>query len=123
MGNTISDEMKAKKFTTPKKGPEAIIQANIVKKLTLLGWHVEVTHGNVYQFGFPDLYCIHIKYGTRWIEVKDPKRKGDLFTAAQLEKFPLWNAKGVGIWILTSDSDFEYAKLFKPYNWTSYLFN
>lgn len=104
-----------------KKGPEAIVQAAIKKKLTLLGWHVEETHGNLYQFGLPDLYAMNKKYGTRWIEVKDPKRRGDVFTPAQHMKFPIWTAHGTGIWVLTGDSDSEIAKLFKPANWYQYL--
>lgn len=109
--------MEPKKLNKPKQGPEAIVQAAIVKKLTLLGWHVEETHGNIYQFGFPDLYAMHTSYGTRWIEVKDPLRKGNLFTAAQLKKFPIWISRGVGIWVLKGDSKEEIDKLFKPSNY------
>lgn len=104
-----------------RKGPEAKIQDAICKKLRALGWHTEETHGNLYQFGLPDVYAMHQKYGTRWIEVKDPKRRGNIFTPAQRLKFPIWVAHGVGVWVLTSDSDSEYQKLFKPCNWWQYL--
>lgn len=87
--------------------------------LTLKGWHVEVTHGNLYQFGFPDLYAMHRMYGTRWIEVKNPGKYQ--FTEAQLKTFPMWNAHGVGIWILTAATEEEYQKLFKSYNWIYFL--
>lgn len=104
-----------------KGGPEAIIQAAIVKMMRNYGWFVKETHGNMYQSGFPDMYCTHTRYGHRWIEVKLPDMKGSKFTPAQLEDFPKFCANGDGIWILWSDTDAEYAKLFKPHNWWQYL--
>ena len=35
---------------------------------------VEHTHGNLYQTGFPDLFVAHEKWGTRWIDCKQPKK-------------------------------------------------
>lgn len=103
----------------PKKGPEAIIQEKIIKKLTLLQWFVMETHGNLYQKGFPDLYATHKRYGARWIEVKN--REAYRFTPAQLEMFPKFVANGAGIWILCGDEDSEIAKLSRPCNWGFYL--
>ncbi len=100
-------------------GPEAIIQKKIMARLKALDWLVIHTHGNEYQMGFPDLYCAHSVYKTRWIEVKNPEAYK--FTPAQLEVFPAMSSKGVGIWILTSDSDEELRKLFSPANWYQYL--
>lgn len=102
-----------------RKRPEDLIRDNIKKKLQSYGWHVIITHGNAYQSGFPDLWCMHPKYGTRWVEVKNPN--GYAFTQAQMETFPLFQACSVGIWILTSDDDSEIDKLFKPYNWIQFL--
>ena len=102
-----------------KHGPEWHIQQAIIKKLTLLGWYVNPTHGNMYQQGFPDLYACHRSYGTRWIEVKNPKSYK--FTAAQIYSFTRMAAEEVGIFVLTSDSDEEYQKLFQPSNWHLYL--
>ncbi len=110
--------MQAKKFS-PRKGPEAKIQAAIVRRLTLEGWYVMVTHGNMFQSGFPDLYATHSRYGPRWIEVKNPL--SFKFTPAQMECFPKLSANGTRIWILVSDSDEEYAKLFQEANWYMYL--
>ncbi len=101
------------------KGPEAQIQAAIIKKLTLLGWFVKATHGNMYQSGFPDLFICHTRYGQRWVEVKNPDRYD--FTPAQAEFFPKFSANGSPIWILTSDSDTEINKLFQQENWYRYL--
>lgn len=101
------------------KRPEDVIRDKIRAKLYTYGWQVLVTHGNAYQSGFPDLYAMHPKYGTRWIEVKNPS--GYAFTQAQLDTFPLFQACGVGIWILTSDDDSEIDKLFKPPNWVMFL--
>lgn len=82
-------------------------------------WLVKSTHGNEFQHGLPDLYCAHLRFGTRWIEVKNPLAYS--FTAAQLEFFPQLNAVGVGVWILTAATESEYEKLFKPGNWYHYL--
>ena len=102
-----------------KKGPEAIIQKQIIAFLTLRGWFVKPTHGNMYQSGFPDLYACKRRYGTRWIEVKNPESYK--FTPAQMEDFPRLTAEGVGIWILTAATELEYKKLFQPPNWWTYL--
>lgn len=76
------------------------------------------THGNLYQRGFPDLYCTHPKHKQRWIEVKNPDNYS--FTPAQLENFPLIS-KGAGIWILVAATQDEYKKLFQAPNWWKYL--
>jgi hypothetical protein len=101
------------------KQPEAIIQDSITAMLKIKDWGVFSTHGNIYQMGFPDLYCIHKRFGTRWVEVKNPI--GYRFTPAQMDVFPEFSAKGVGIWILTAASEYEYQKLFKPANWWTFL--
>lgn len=101
------------------RGPEAIIQENLVKFLMERGWFVKITTGNMYQQGFPDLYICKRRYGTRWVEVKNPKSYK--FTPAQMEDFPRLAAEGVGIWILTAATEAEYAKLFKPANWWTFL--
>jgi hypothetical protein len=80
---------------------------------------VEITHGNLYQAGLPDLYCAHARHGSRWIEVKNPKSYK--FTAAQKKKFPIFESHGVGIWVLTSSTEEEFLKLFKPPNWREFL--
>lgn len=102
-----------------KKGPERIIQDNLIKFLRGYDWLVKETHGNLYQSGFPDLYCYHIKYGQRWVEVKNPGKYS--FTTAQMEWFPKFSAHQCGIWILTAANEAEYQKLFKPANWYLYL--
>src|SRR5215831_19241118 len=95
------------------------IQEAVIAMLVAREWEVMSTHGNIYQFGFPDLYAMHYTRGTRWIEIKNPE--GYSFTPAQLKKFPLFAAKGVGIWILTEASEYEYEKLMLPANWYSFL--
>ena len=104
-----------------KKGPEAKVQNAIIDFLRARKWHVMVTHGNMYQSGFPDLFCCHSTYGQRWVEVKLPKMKGSKFTPAQLEEFPKICANGSGVWIMTEATDTEYEKLFKKPNWYQYL--
>ncbi len=107
-------------FTPKKKGsPEKDIRTDIIEGLTLLGWYCLITHGNLYQSGFPDVYACHHRYGARWIEVKNPKKYS--FTPAQLEVFPKLAAHGVGVWVLVAATEAEFDKLFKPANWYTYL--
>jgi len=110
------DRFKPKK----KKGPEAYIQEAVIKYLRGLGWYVKVTHGNMFQSGFPDLFCCHSKYGQRWVEIKLPDMKGSRFTAAQLEDFPKICANGSGVWIMTAATEGAYKALFGPPNWANY---
>lgn len=100
---------------------EAKIQSALTDYLKIRDWLVKPTHGNMYQSGFPDLFCGHQRYGIRWVEVKLPDMKGSRFTAAQLEWFPKFSGAGVGIWILTAATEGEYKKLFGPPNWHTYL--
>lgn len=102
-----------------KRGEEHEIQEAICTMLRSKQWLVMVTHGNMYQHGFPDLYCCHRSYGQRWVEVKKPV--GYVFTPAQLEYFQLICANGGGVWILTAATETEYAKLFDKPNWSRFL--
>jgi hypothetical protein len=111
-------EEREPKIISP-NDPEAIIQRNVITKLQSNDWVVKSTYGNIYQYGFPDLYCAHKKFGQRWVEVKNPLSYR--FTGAQLSFFPLLSSVRVGVWILTSDSDEEYDKLFRAPNWHQYL--
>lgn len=110
--------MNAPKIHNTKKGPEAKIQEDLLRFLTFRGWYCRETHGNMYMNGFPDVYITHHSYGTRWVEVKNPKSYS--FTAAQIREFPLLSAHGTGIWILTEASENEYKKLWQPPNWYIY---
>lgn len=87
--------------------------------LTLKGWYTKETHGNMYQSGLPDLFICHTRYGQRWVEIKNPLHY--CFTPAQMDTFPKLCANGSGVWILVSDSEWEYNKLFGPINWHAYL--
>lgn len=105
----------------PKRGPEHGVRERIVKMLELRGWFVKVTHGSMYQEGFPDIYATHAKHGPRWIEVKLPNMDGSRWTKAQMRDFPLFSSNGTPIWILTGDSEHEYRKLFEPENFLEYF--
>lgn len=98
-------------------GPEWKIQQDVITELEKDGWYVKSTNGNIYQYGFPDLYATHPKYRSRWIEIKNPT--GYVFTAAQLETFPQFTAHGVGVWIITGVGQLDL--LFSPANWWCYL--
>lgn len=94
------------------------IQEEIESKLRSLKWFVKSTHGNIYQYGFPDMYLAHVKYGTRWLEIKNPA--GYHFTPAQIITFREMAGAGVGIWIATSVLEVPDL-LFKPPNWHMFL--
>ena len=99
--------------------PETILQRKIADYLKLRDWYVKNTHGNAFQSGFPDLYACHKRYGTRWIEVKMPTHYK--FTPAQLDTFPEFAAKGVGVWVLNEATETQYKLLFGPPNWHMFL--
>ena len=113
--------MMNSKDVRKKQNPEAKLQKAIVEYLRSLEWFVKETHGNVYQSGFPDLWCSHHNYGHRWVEVKLPGMVGSKFTGAQLRDFPLFCAHGSGVWIMTAATLEEYEKLKGESNWHLYL--
>jgi hypothetical protein len=102
-----------------KDGPEAKIQGDIIDFLRIREWFVKPTIGNAFQYGFPDLFCTHFRYGHRWVEVKNPAKYA--FTPAQLETFPKLCAHGSGVWVMVAATEYEYKKLFAPANWYAYL--
>lgn len=101
-----------------KHGPEYVIQREFIQYLKNRNWLVERMIGNAYQMGIPDIYVAHEKYGSRWIDLKNPVSYE--FTRQQRIKWPIWAKHGVGIWIITAATDEEYHKLFKPPNWRDY---
>jgi len=107
-----------RKIRQPRHGPEWYIQRDVIAMLDARGWLVEHTHGNLYQTGFPDLFIAHTKWGQRWVDCKQPKRY--TFTKAQKVKWPCWELKGVGIWIMTAATQEQYDVLFAPPNWRNY---
>jgi len=101
-----------------KHGPEYRIQNDLITFLEARGWLVERMIGNAFQKGIPDLYCHHPKWGYRWVDVKYEGRYS--FTRDQKLKWPKWEKKGVGIWILTGADQKNYDKLFAFPNWRDY---
>lgn len=108
--------MRKQKIKNYKKGPEAKIQEAVIKMLRERGWFVKVLHGNLFQSGMPDLFICQRRYGSRFVEIKNPEAYS--FTSAQWETFPRLIAEGVGVWILVAATEIEYQKLFqKPNLW------
>ncbi len=102
-----------------KHGPEWHIQKRLVEYLERRGWLVEVMHGNAFQQGIPDLWLWNQRLKlARWVDVKYAKKY--TFTKAQRIKWPTWDSRGIGIWILTEANQTEYDKLFGPPNWKTY---
>lgn len=83
--------------------------------LRLQEWIVINTHGNKYQAGFPDLYCVHHVYGERWVEVKRPTF--EVYTKYQNYYFP----KIRNVWVLSGTSKSDYRKLWGDPNYAAYL--
>lgn len=87
----------------------------IIKKLEARGWFCNVTHGNMYQSGFPDVYAMHpVRRLSRWIEVKNPT--SFKFTDAQKLWYPRMIASGIPIWVLMGHDDTQLALLNGPPN-------
>lgn len=106
--------MENNPFPKPKPQPEIEkkIQERITKALKAENWFAKWTHGNRYQSGIPDIYAHHRIYGPRWIEVKKPK--GSKLEDTQYEVFSAWEARRVGVWVLT---DADLHLLLEPPNW------
>ncbi len=101
------------------KGPEYKIQQRIIRFVEARGWFVKVMTGTMYQWGIPDLYACHKKYGHKWIEVKNPESYS--FTAAQYSEFPKFLTHGDPIYILTAANEANYKRLFEPSNLWKYM--
>jgi hypothetical protein len=97
-------------------GPEWTIQRNFIQFLEERSWNVERMVGNMMQKGIPDIYISHMNHGQRWVDLKNPGAYE--FTMAQIQKWPVWEAHGDHIWIITCNED--YDKLFEPPNWREY---
>jgi len=67
--------------------------------------------------GSLDKFCLHEKYGQRFVELKVKKR----FTIYQLQCFPIFHKAHVGIWVFMDINENEYKKLFMPPNWLDYV--
>jgi len=103
-----------------KNGPERIIQDAVIAFFRAREWLVKPTHGSQFQSGFPDLFMAHPRYGSRWVECKNPEKYA--FTPAQMEWFPQFAAAQCGIWIVTAATQAEYEKVVKGRpNWHMYL--
>jgi hypothetical protein len=87
----------------------------MVEFLRARKWYVKEMHASLFLAGVPDLFCSHLKYGHRWIEVK--VLETGRFTPAQVYEFHQLSGSGSGIWVLVDSTEEEYAKLFQPQNW------
>ena len=98
--------------------PEKRIRTRIKKYMEDRDWRIDITHGNKYQSGFPDLHCYHLEYGLRWVDSKNPKRYA--YTKPQIKLWPKWAEVGCGVWIMFEGDDKNYAALFKPPNFMDF---
>lgn len=97
----------------PKDTLEKELAKELIAYMREQGWYVIKLHGNKFQKGLPDYVAFHKKYGTRWFEMKRP-RKGRL-TRDQRDVFMKMTAHGAHIFILTGVKD--YKLLFGQGNW------
>jgi len=98
--------------------PETLIRNELITYLQPRGWYIEILYGSRFQKGVPDLFLFHREHGFRWVDVKNPR--GYRLTIYQQQKWPRWEAAGLGVWILTAATDDEYAKLFAAPNWRAF---
>lgn len=99
--------------------PEQRLQDQFREFLLCRDWRVMRTHGNKYQKGLPDLYCLHRVYGARWVEIKYLPNAS--ITKAQMSVFTAISAVREGIWIVTECHELEYRKLHHNPNWRGFL--
>lgn len=91
----------------------------LIALLRVLGWFVIETHGNTFQKGWPTMLATHKLYGIRLIHAKRPNDYH--FTPDQLEVFPKLTANGAPVHVLTSATNSEYQKLFRPSNLDAFI--
>ena len=101
-----------------KASPELKIRSAIRTMLQARGWHVEIMHGNKYQHGIPDLWIWHAEWDFRWVDCKTPKKNS--LTKRQCQKWPVWEKKGIGVWIMVAATQDEYDKLMGPPNFRDF---
>lgn len=80
-------------------------------------WLTEKVHGSLTMRGWPDLYCYHPTFKTRWIECKR-MGGGSYLNDAQVARFKKWAQHGLGVWVLRGPD--EYDLLFSQPNWHLY---
>lgn len=98
--------------------PEKRIRRRIKEFMTDRGWRVDITHGNKYQSGFPDLHCYHKRFGLRWVDAKNPLSYK--YTTPQIKLWPEWEKVGCGVWIMFDGDDANYKFLFQPPNFRKF---
>jgi len=101
------------------KGIEYKLQQKIIKYLQDRNWFVKVLTGTMYQWGLPDLFACHKKYGIKLIEIKNPEQYS--FTAAQIQEFPKLISNGAPVYVMTAANKENYDRLFGPSNLWLYL--
>ena len=101
------------------KGPEYKIQQKIIKFLQARGWFVKVMTGTLYQWGMPDLFACHPRYGIKLIEIKNPESYS--FTAGQHSEFPKLQTHGAPVYVMTAATESNYKRLFEPSNLWKYM--
>ena len=101
----------------PVHGPEWHIQKDVIRFLGARGWNVEHTHGNLYQTGFPDLLRCAQTMGHPLDRLQAAQAVIQLHEGRYKQKWPAWEAYGIGIWILTAATQAEYDKLFAVPTW------
>jgi hypothetical protein len=106
-----------------RRNPESNLTDEIREALVLDGWHTEKIHGSAMQEGLPDLYITKALRGggrlNKWLEIKMPTRRGNVFTNAQLEKFPVLSRNGTQIYVV--DDVTKLPLIYGDPNWYKYL--
>lgn len=87
-----------------RKQEEKELEDKVIQVLNISHWLVKKVHGSGQSKHWPDLYCLHRWYGSRWIELKLP---GAPLSKGQIIEFGKWKQHGARIWIVTCLSDLK----------------
>jgi hypothetical protein len=108
------DKPRAKRVVrVGSSGPERDLQELLKAQLTTTGWYCTDFFGHTFSYGFPDFYCCHADWGSRWVEVKIKPS----FTPAQKKNFVVMADFGAKIWVLRTG---DISPLFRPPNLGDY---
>lgn len=94
-------------------------------KMKALGWLIFKTHGDEFFKGFPDLICVHLKYGTIYVETKS-FRKNHVLEDTQIKVFMDLDKHGAKVYVARSADDYHDVIMtltgeLKTPNWHLYI--
>ena len=91
-------------FKEPKGHPERDGRQRAQKFMEQRGWYFfPKLHGSIFQIGYPDSFCAHKEFGTRWIEWKV---RGGSLESSQVKLFTKFAEFGIPVYIMFDEHDY-----------------